>query len=458
MIISKFLLLLNEWSSVFEQSRTHMLSIQMAMALLCNLGRNTISSRIVLLGRSQADWSKFYRLFNKRAWEVNDLFAGVLKGVLPWCRDGYLAVAGDDTLIHKTGKLIHNVGFLRDPLSPKFRYNLAMGLRYIQLSVLVPLYLQFPKDVVSAVALPVRFMLAPVIRKPKGMKKPMTQAEEQAFQKLKDANTLSQYMAKMIPELRKSMDANGLHAKILLMVVDNGYCNKIVLAVIKARIQLLARLRKNSRLFLEGTEAGAGFTPEEIRKDEKIPFQKCQALLGRAKVVLKYKIVEKVVWPSGANKRVMRLIVIASTPYRRRKNAKINYRQPGFLLSTDIKAPIEMLIQSYLDRWQIEVNHREEKTVIGVGQAQVWTKEAVTREPAFAVAAYSLLKLATLQALGPIRTEDYGELPGWYAGSARPSCEDMLQKMRREAWEHPELLEPYGVKITPKGLIAATRA
>jgi len=31
------------------------------------------------------------------------------------------------------------------------------------------------------------------------------------------------------------------------------------------------------------------------------------------------------------------------------------------------------LIQYYFDRWQIEVNHRDEKSLLGVGQAQVWS-------------------------------------------------------------------------------------
>jgi hypothetical protein len=40
-----------------------------------------------------------------------------------------------------------------------------------------------------------------------------------------------------------------------------------------------------------------------------------------------------------------------------------------------------------LRAWQIEVNHREEKTVIGVNDAQVHTRTAVERAPGFAVAA-----------------------------------------------------------------------
>ncbi len=174
--------------------------------------------------------------------------------------------------------------------------------------------------------------------------------------------------------------------------------------------------------------------------------------------MLKYKEVRDIVWPGGADKRHVRMIVIAATPYRRRKNAKLSYRQPGYLLTTDLLSEATYLIQCYLDRWQIEVNHREEKTVLGVGQAQVSNQQSVEREPVFAVVSYSLLKLAALKALGPTRTEEYGELPAWYTGSSRPSCEDLVQKLRQEAWQHPELLAPYGVTITPIGLIRALRA
>jgi hypothetical protein len=435
-----------------------MLAIQMALAVLCVLGRNTVSQRIVLLGRLQEDWTKFYRLFSRRAWAVHDLFGGVLRGALRWCPGTYLVVAGDDTLLHKTGKLVHNVGYLRDPLSPKFRHNLVLGVRYIQLSVLVPLYRAYPEEVVSALALPIRFALAPVIRKPKNRRKPMTPAEEQAFADLKAVNTLSHYMADLLTDLRTWMDKHGLRAKVLLLVVDNSYCTKTVFAVVTKGLHLLARLKKTSRLYLPGEEAGAGFTPETVRRDRDIPWQKCLGYLGRSEVVLRYKELPQVVWPTVTGVRVLRLLVIAGTPYKRRKFAKIAYRQPGYLLTTDLTASPEFLIQSYLDRWQIEVNHREEKTVIGVGQAQLRTKESVTREPAFAVAAYSLAKLAALQALGPGHPADYVELPAWYAGAHRPSCEDLLHKMRREAWEHPELLAPYGMHITPEGLIAAIRA
>jgi hypothetical protein len=65
----------------------------------------------------------------------------------------------------------------------------------------------------------------------------------------------------------------------------------------------------------------------------------------------------------------LRLIVLAPTPYRKRKSSKLYYRQPAYLLTSDLKSNASKLIQIYLDRWQIEVNHREEKDTLGVGQA-----------------------------------------------------------------------------------------
>ena len=41
------------------------------------------------------------------------------------------------------------------------------------------------------------------------------------------------------------------------------------------------------------------------------------------------------------------------------------------LLTSDLRSSLKQLLQIYFDRWQIEVNHREEKDTLGVGQAQL---------------------------------------------------------------------------------------
>ena len=102
------------------------------------------------------------------------------------------------------------------------------------------------------------------------------------------------------------------------------------------------------------------------------------------------------------------------------------YRQESFLLTDDLTSRLEVLVQAYLDRYQIEFNHRDVNTVLGVGQAQVWSEKSTPRVPAFVVAAYSSLLLAGLADYGPKRGEEYRVLPKWRRNAKRPSCQDLV--------------------------------
>lgn len=94
---------------------------------------------------------------------------------------------------------------------------------------------------------------------------------------------------------------------------------------------------------------------------------------------LKYKLVPNVLWKTGTRDTPLRLIIVAPLGYRRTPKSKKLYRQPAYLLTTDLVTPVEVLIQAYFDRWEIEVNHCDEKSMFGVGEAQVWSKQAAPR-------------------------------------------------------------------------------
>ena len=123
---------------------------------------------------------------------------------------------------------------------------------------------------------------------------------------------------------------------------------------------------------------------------------------------------------------------MAPTPYHKRKSAKIYYRQPAYLLTTDLRHSAPQLLQIYFDRWQIEVNHRDEKDTLGVGQAPLWNINAVPKQPVLVVTAYSALLLASLQAFGTERTQAYPALPRWRRKAHRPSCLDLVTLLRKE--------------------------
>ncbi|MCF6312514.1 MAG: hypothetical protein L3J39_08685 [Verrucomicrobiales bacterium] len=94
--------------------------------------------------------------------------------------------------------------------------------------------------------------------------------------------------------------------------------------------------------------------------------------------------------------RIERIVVIAPLGYRLTKGGKVLYRQPAYLVCTDTKLPLKKLLQYYLWRWGIEVNFREEKTLIGTGQAQVRSEASTQRLPAVTVAAYAMLWISAL--------------------------------------------------------------
>jgi hypothetical protein len=91
---------------------------------------------------------------------------------------------------------------------------------------------------------------------------------------------------------------------------------------------------------------------------------------------------------------------------------------------------LQTLLQAYIDRWEIECNHRDEKSLLGVAQGQVWNPLAVTRLPQFQVAIYSLLLLASILAYGFERTAVFLPLPLWRRKSIRPSVLDLLNLLR----------------------------
>jgi len=161
--------------------------------------------------------------------------------------------------------------------------------------------------------------------------------------------------------------------------------------------------------------------------DQSIPTQEISCFAaGKLQTVNVKVFPTSLYWKKAGHDKPLLLVVIKPLGYRLRKGAKLLYREPAFLICTDPKLDLETLVQAYIYRWEIEVNHRDEKSFIGVAQGQVRNPNAVPRLPQLQVAAYSLLLLASILAYGFQRTADYLPLPKWRRKSIRPSILDLL--------------------------------
>jgi len=445
-LLECFLEILSGWKDSFSKQPSYQRAVLLAIASLCVFGRACISRIISFLGLDQRDWSCHYKLFSRSFWREQDLFDPIVKKALPNIEEPFIAVAFDDTKLKKTGKKIKTAFYQRDPLSPPFHVNLFYGLRFLQGSLLLPMY---KKNDQPPRGLPISFKEVPAVKKPG---KKATEEERQHYETTKKTINLSQYFLDSLKEVRQSLNRAGAQNKTMIAVVDGSFCNRTCMGTPIERICIVARARKDAKLCFRdeiGSKKFYGknkFTPEQIRQDETIPWNKTSVYHGGKWREVRFKEVDKVLWQRGTKKQFLKLIVIAPTPYRLTKNGKVYYRDPAYLLCQESEIASEILIQKYFDRWQIEVNHREEKDTLGIGQAQVRSEKSVPRQPVFVVAAYSALLLAGVLCFSDLRQDAFMLLPKWRKNAKRPSCLDLIQLLRKELVEKATKV-PFELKI-----------
>ena len=457
-LLSQFLAVTQGWRDVFPQQRTFERGLRQALGSLVCLGRRCLSRIIWTNGGQQRSWSAEYFLHSRCHWDPQQLFGPILKRALPYCPQRLVGVALDDTRLRKTGRCIPQAFYQRDPMSPPFHLNLVLGLRFLQASLLVPLH---RTTAVGTRALPIRFQEVSRVKRPG--KKATEEMKKQYQEALKKQN-LSVSFVEMGQQLRKDLDAAGGADKILVLAGDGSFCNRTCFGGIPERSVLLVRARKDARLCFPAAEGSRRFydvdkfTPEQVRQDEARAWKTTKIFYGGKRRKVRYKEVQNVYWQRGAGQRALRLIVVAPTPYRKSRSKRLYYREPGYVLTSDLRSSAKQFLQIYFDRWQIEVNHREEKDTLGIGQAQLWNVTSVPKQPVLAVAAYSALLLASILAFGAERGKHYAELPKWRRNARRPSCLDLITLLRKEMAQQPQQLASLRLNPTDSSLVQAAAA
>lgn len=422
---------------VFRLFETHIVSnLEMP-------GRHTISNVICFKGTDDKDWSRDYRLFSTNQWDaigcMNSIFQEALKELPDM---SFIPVIVDLTTLRKHGKKIPFTNYQVDPLSPPFRKGLMWGQRFLHASLMIPMH----EHSLPARGIPIRLEIAPFVKKP-GKK---ATEEDLAFYKIqRKLNNANVQTMKVVQQLRDICD----NSKKMLVIADGGFCNKHCFKSLPVNVDLLTRCRKDAKLCYRSNNRRLfysleKFTPEEVRKNSYIPSKNIRAFYGGGWRDVEYKEIMNVYWQRGAEKRPLRLIIIKPMPYRKTGSGYDNYRDPCYLLTTDLTTDASELIQAYLNRQEIEQNHRDMKNNLGLGQAQVWSENSVQKHPQTIMLGYSIILLAVLRACGPKRDDkDYLPPPKWYRGRLRPTIEDMRRRLRQELGSHPEWREKYGIRI-----------
>ena len=457
-LLSEFLAITAEWRHVFPRERSHRRAVRQALGSLVCLGRRCLTRILWTCGGQDRSWSADYFLHSRCHWDPQSLFRPILRRGLQHCPQRLVGVAIDDTRLPKTGRSIPQAFYQRDPLSPPFHVNICLGLRFLQASLLVPLH---RNSTVGTRALPIRFEEVSRVKRPG--KRATEEMKKQYREAIKQKN-LSRSFVTAAQQIRTELDEAGASNQTVVFAVDGSFCNRTCFADIPDRSILLARARKDAKLCLRAPAGSRRFyavdkfTPEQVRKDETIPFKTTKIFYGGKRRKIRYKEIANVYWQRGAGQRPLRVIIIAPTPYRKNLSTRLYYRNPAYLFTNNLHSSTKQLLQIYFDRWQIEVNHREEKDTLGVGQAQLWNVTSVPKQPVLVVAAYSALLLASLLAFGPERGQQYAALPKWRRNARRPSCLDLVTLLRKEMTQAPKQLLDLGLDLDNHALVQAAAA
>ena len=394
-------------------------------------------------GQQFHDWSANYRVFEQERIDVSTLFSAVIAGVIDTLPEGApLVGALDDTLIRKKGRRIAGTSWRRDPLGPPFTNNFIWASRFLQLSLAMP---ESVGGTSPARMIPVDLRHCPSPRKP-GKRASVEQWEEWKHASFKAR--ISTEGAHRLRVLREELDRQGMRERQVIMTADGTFTCREVFKNLPERIDLIGRIRKDARLYTlptpEQENCGRGRkraygdrlpTPEELRHDQTIPWINVRAHAAGKEHVFNVKHIAPCRWKHAGGERTLRLLIVRPLGYRLRKRARMNYRAPAYLITTNLALSLEKILQAYIWRWEIEVNFRDEKTLLGLGEAQVRTSRSIETLTPFLAAVYAMLLLALERVGGRRHTLPP---PAWQRqrleGQSRTSTAQALRELRSEIW------------------------
>ena len=146
--------LFEKTSGAFRDRRVQRRAHVLARANSVCLGRRTVSGLLTACGRQFEDWSASYRLFERRRFRPDRLFAVPLQAVTEHLApEAPLVAVMDDTLFPRKGRRVSGAAWRHNPQGPFFAHQITWSQRAVELCAMLPAN---PAGACSARAVPVR--------------------------------------------------------------------------------------------------------------------------------------------------------------------------------------------------------------------------------------------------------------------------------------------------------------
>ncbi len=385
-------------------------------------GQRTVTAALRVMGLSdEAHFVNYHRVLQRAVWSSLAISRTLLHLVVgTFAAGGTLVVGGDETIERRRGDQIKAKGIYRDPVrSSHSHFVKASGLRWVTLMLLVPI--PFAGRVW---ALPFLTLLAPSERYYEG--------------KARAAKKLTDWMRQGLLQVRR-----WLPDRKLVFVADSSYaCLDLLWAMLRLTnpITMVVRFRRDAALFAPAPERKPGTKGRPRKRGPRVP--KLTAVATDPKTVWQRQVVAcwygerdrtieltsgTAVWSNGGQPVVPIRWVIVRDPLGRFKTQA--------LLCTDLAVEPQQIVAWFIQRWQLEVTHREVREHLGVETQRQWSDRAILRTTPALLGLFSLVTL--LAHTLARRRKVVARQTAWYA-KAHPTFSDALAAVRHELWRLPD--------------------
>jgi len=394
-LVKELLHLVARQRSAFGQERVYLRGIGLLLGELMALGAHRVTDLLRTLGVNEEDWSAWYRLLKrpqrfKAAVAAEKFFEQVLTHV---SSQELLVVGGDATSIPRNSKRLEGTGWGKCPRNPPFKISIHLAQRFFNGCWLAPMEHGFSR------AIPLRF--EPAFTEKTARKQHPAQKEQAA------AVTFLKWV-------REGLTCAGRSEQVILALLDGSYDKPDFWLNLPSNTIALVRTAKNRALkYFPEPYAGKGrhrvygqpAPAPQAYLAQKAGWNSLHVPVRGHSRKMNYRVEGPFLRQLMAAVPVF-LICVRGQSWE--KGSKNKRRSPVYYLVNAVKVgdkwvlplPIKTLLKWAWQRWELEVVHREVKSVFGLGDKQAFNPHAAVSSVQWSAWGYANLMLAGYRTYG----------------------------------------------------------
>ena len=384
-------------------------------------GQRTVCSALRVMGLSdERHFQNYHRVLNRAVWSSRALSQTLLLLLIRiFAPEGPIVIGGDETIERRRGERITAKGIYRDPVRSSHKHFVkASGLRWVTLMLLG--VIPFAQRIW---ALPFMSLLAPSERYYEG--------------KARAHKTVLDWTRQALLQIRR-----WLPERAIVFVGDNSYAAIAFLwrmTQLHNPITMVVRFRMDAALYEPAPPRRTDQKGRSRKKGKRLPTlaqvandpqtswerRVVRYWYGEAQRLIEISSSTAVWYHGGLPPLPIRWVIVRDPKHKFKTQA---------LLCTDLNVQPKQIVEWFVQRWQLEVTHREVREHLGVETQRQWSDQAIARTTPLLYGLFSLITLLAqrLAQKGKVLTRR----TAWY-DKPLPTFSDALAAVRSDLWRHP---------------------